>query len=216
LGPSGKKIKGAVMETNGQVLVEAVKLVPRPRHLCMEEGTQSAWLYEVLKPHVDELVVINARESKGQKNDERDAHALAEGLRVGSFANRVYKEEGSYGTLRELGRVYQKVVQDDVRVRNRLRGLFRSRVVDTGGQSLYDPDKREQWVNRLPEKMKPGAKLLFAESDAVGELRKRAEKELPHLIHAPTQGMEFVNSHTDTRTANARPAPAEGGKAGPG
>jgi hypothetical protein len=32
--------------------------VPRPRHLCMESGTLSEWLYEELTPLVDKLVVV--------------------------------------------------------------------------------------------------------------------------------------------------------------
>ena len=28
-----------------------------PRHLCLEEGTLASWLYEVLSPHVEEIVV---------------------------------------------------------------------------------------------------------------------------------------------------------------
>ncbi len=34
---------------------EAVGAVPRRRHLIFEEGTQSAWLYEMLTGHVDEI-----------------------------------------------------------------------------------------------------------------------------------------------------------------
>jgi hypothetical protein len=127
LDAGGRQVKKQVLETNGQVLVEAVKLVPRPRHLCMEEGTHCAWLYEVLKPHLDELVVICAGESKGNKSDELDAYRLAEGLRIGKFKSRVYKEEGGYGKLRELGHVYQKIVEDDVRVKNRIRQGVRTR-----------------------------------------------------------------------------------------
>ncbi len=178
VGPGGQKLKTEVVETNGQALVEAIKLVPRPRHLCMEEGTQCGWLYEVLRPHVEELVVVGPQQSKGNKNDALDAQGLAEGLRLGSLKTRVYKEEGAYGRLRELGRVYQKLVRDDVRAHNRVRSLFRSRVADVSGDSLYDVERRPEWLRRLPEKMRTGAELLFAQSDMTRELRKRAEKEL--------------------------------------
>ena len=41
-----------VQETNGKVLVEFVKLQPGTLHVCLEEGTQSTWLAEILGPHV--------------------------------------------------------------------------------------------------------------------------------------------------------------------
>jgi hypothetical protein len=52
--------------------------------LVFEEGLQSAWLYETLSPHVDELVVAGITQSRGPKSDQRDAYGLAEKLRVGN------------------------------------------------------------------------------------------------------------------------------------
>src|SRR5574341_1541771 len=72
MGPSGKRLKSMVVETNGSALVEAVKSIHGRVHLCLEEGTQSAWLHELLSPHVAELVVAVAPESKGAKDDLRD------------------------------------------------------------------------------------------------------------------------------------------------
>jgi hypothetical protein len=89
---AGKHLGQHVVETNGQALLECLRMIPGQRHVCMEEGTQSAWLYEILRPHVQELAVVNVVESRGQKNDELDAFGLAEKLRVGSIKSRVFKE----------------------------------------------------------------------------------------------------------------------------
>ena len=91
IGPSGKRLKSVVVETNGHALVEAVRSIPGRIHLCMEEGTQSAWLHELLWPHVEELVVAVPEKTRGSKNDERDAWARAEELRTGAIRTRVYK-----------------------------------------------------------------------------------------------------------------------------
>ncbi|MFT3770167.1 MAG: hypothetical protein QM820_32460 [Minicystis sp.] len=45
-----------------------------------EEGTQSAWIYEILSPYAEDIVVAMAPESRGQKSDESDAFQLAEQL----------------------------------------------------------------------------------------------------------------------------------------
>ncbi|MBK6532120.1 MAG: hypothetical protein IPF99_21725 [Deltaproteobacteria bacterium] len=39
-----------VVETNGQTLIEFLKLQPGTLRLCMEEGTQALWLAEILSP----------------------------------------------------------------------------------------------------------------------------------------------------------------------
>ena len=69
-----------MVETNGAALVSYLRSIPGRKHLCLEEGTQSAWLYEVL-PHVEEIVVAGIRESRGQKSDVLDAFQRAEELR---------------------------------------------------------------------------------------------------------------------------------------
>lgn len=40
---SGRRLQSMVVETNGRALAEAVRLIPGRVHLCVEEGTQSAW-----------------------------------------------------------------------------------------------------------------------------------------------------------------------------
>jgi hypothetical protein len=57
----GRRQKSGVVETNGRSLVEFLKTVPGRTHLCLEQGRQSGWLYEVLSPHVDEIVTVAHR-----------------------------------------------------------------------------------------------------------------------------------------------------------
>jgi hypothetical protein len=118
---SGKRVGEHVVETNGQALIECLRMIPGQRHVCIEEGTQSAWLWEILTPHAQELVVTNVTDSRGPKSDQRDAFGLAEKLRVGAIEHRVYKDAGAYRKLRELGRVHSMVVRDSVRVQNRIK-----------------------------------------------------------------------------------------------
>jgi hypothetical protein len=73
LGPSGRRLTSKVVETNGRALVEAIRSIPGRVHLCLEEGTQSAWLHEILEPEVSEIVVVSPPETRGAKDDLRDA-----------------------------------------------------------------------------------------------------------------------------------------------
>ena len=74
ISEKGRKLRDFPVETNGQALVEAVRMIPGHKHLVLEEGLQSAWLYETLSPHVDELVVAGITQSRG--HEERQARRL--------------------------------------------------------------------------------------------------------------------------------------------
>jgi transposase len=179
VGPSGKRLGSHVVETNARALIEVLRGIPRNRHVCLEEGTLSEWLHEVLEPHVEELVVAGVRKSRGPKSDKRDAFALAEQLRIGSLETKVYKGRGKFGRLSHVARGYGLVVVDVARAKNRLKSVLRSRGVGYGaGRSVYAKRERERWLGELPEATRPLAELLYSEHDALAALKARAEKAL--------------------------------------
>ena len=110
ISQTGKRLRDFPVETNGQALVEAIRMIPGHKHLVFEEGLQSAWLYETLNPHVDELVVAGITESRGHKSDKHDAYGLAEKLRVGNLDKPVFKSPRQFTRLRELSRIHMTLV----------------------------------------------------------------------------------------------------------
>lgn len=183
ISESGKRLGSHVVETNGQALVERLKTIPGERHVVLEEGTQSSWLYEILSPHAEEIVVTTVPESRGQKNDQRDAFTLAEQLRIGAIELRVFKEVGEYRVLRELARTHTMVVQDSVRVQNRIKAIYRSRGVAVSGREVYAQKSREEYLSKLPEALRGAATTLHAQYDAVEEIRKQAERDMVREAH---------------------------------
>jgi hypothetical protein len=67
LGPSGRKLQCQVLETNAKALIDFLETIPKNRRLIFEEGTHSAWLYEVLAPHAQETVVVGIRKSRAPR-----------------------------------------------------------------------------------------------------------------------------------------------------
>ena len=51
--PSGKRIGAHVVETIARCLIEAVRRIPQPGHICLEEGPLLQWPYEVLSSHAE-------------------------------------------------------------------------------------------------------------------------------------------------------------------
>ena len=111
LGPSGRRLKSQVLETNGKALTDAIKHIPGRKHLCIEEGTQSDWLHEILAPHVDEIVVTMPPKQVGQRDDLRDAFARAEELRTGELKTKVFKAPKQFSGLRNAVRAYGMVIR---------------------------------------------------------------------------------------------------------
>lgn len=199
----GKRVGAAhVLETNGQVLVEFFKLQPGSVHLCLEEGTQSTWLAEILRPHVAEIVVAHISDSRGPKDDARDAFGLAERLRIGAIDKTVFKQTGPYATLRQLSKTYATVVQDVVRVQNRLRAQFRSRGV-RANKSLYSKKRRDAYIALLPPSSMTAVNILFAQYDALCEVRNQAHKDLvtESRRHPAAAWLETVPGLGDIRVA---------------
>jgi transposase len=151
---AGKMIGQAVVETKAQTLKDYVRGLSGTIHLTFEEGTQSAWLYDLLKPLVTECIVCDPRRNKllesGNKSDEIDVAKLSELLYLGRL-RAVY--HGDHGTraLKELAHNYEALEKDNTRVKNRLKAIFRGRGISYEGGELYDYEQREVWLRQLSE-----------------------------------------------------------------
>ncbi len=181
VGPTGKRLKSLVVETSAPALIEALRLIGGEQHVCLEEGTQSSWLYEVLSPHAAEVVVAIAFSNRGAKSDEKDAYWLAEQLRIGAVQTRVFKQVGVFRQLRELSRVHT-MVRDVVRVQNRIRSVYRSCGVRTGA-TVYSRKNRDSWLEQLPRVQRVGIERLYEQYDAVQPIRRQAAKALVAESH---------------------------------
>ncbi len=155
-GPGGKRLGSHVVETNAQALIEVLRSIPGPRHLCLEEGTLASWLYEVLSPHVEEIVVTAVSESCGPKSDKLDEFGVAERLRIGAIKRKVYKERGQFAALGYRAKAHWLLVGDAARVMSRIKSLMRSRGVQVSGTAVYCATGRSEWITRLPEAARSG------------------------------------------------------------
>jgi transposase len=178
ISEKGRKLRDFPVETNGQALVEAVRMIPGHKHLVFEEGLQSAWLYETLNPHVDDIVVAGISTSRDPKSDKRDAYGLAEKLRVGNLDKHVFKAPREFTRLRELSRIHMTLVGDVVRVQARIKSLYRSRGILVSGENVYGVRHREEWQKQLASSAQTRATRLYGHLDFLLEQKKQAEADL--------------------------------------
>ena len=126
LDAQGKIIMESILETKASTLLEFFAGLRGSLFVTFEEGTWAAWLYDLLKPHVTEVLVCNPRKiplhKQGNKSDRIDARKLANRLRLHDLKP-VYHGENGVRMLRELARSYLTVVKDLSRVMNRLKAM---------------------------------------------------------------------------------------------
>ena len=151
---AGKMSGRAVLETKAQTLRDYVRGLSGTIHLTFEEGTQSAWLYDLLKPLVAECIVCDPRRNKllesGNKSDDVDVEKLSELLYLGRL-RAVYHGDQGTRALKELAHSYEALVKDNTRIKNRLKAIFRGRGISYEGGEIYDSRQQETWLGKLSE-----------------------------------------------------------------
>ncbi len=175
LSSAGKRLKLEIVETSGFALISFLKTVPGRKHLVLEEGTHSAWLHETVSPFVDEVVVAIPNKTTGNKSDAKDAWSLAEQLRSGAIQRTVFQRPRELAALRAAVRAHRHLTNDIVRVKNRLRALFRSRAIAVTAE-LYEPAGRKKSLAALPEDSRYQAEVLSTQLDALVPLLDHAEE----------------------------------------
>src|SRR5258708_32182915 len=154
MNAAGKLVMECVIETKASTILQFIHGLRGDLHVTFEEGTWAAWLYDLLKPYVTEVVVCNPRKNAllkdGSKSDRIDARKLAEQLYMNKIKS-VYHGEHGLRTLKELARSYLTITKDLTRVMNRLKALYRSWGIPCAGNEVYAPRHRSEWLSKITE-----------------------------------------------------------------
>jgi transposase len=182
LDESGRLIMQSVLATRASAILDFIGGVRGGVHVTLEEGTHSAWLYDLLVRRVAKLVVCNPRKNallkSGNKSDAIDARKLAELLRAGLLSP-VYHGESSALEVQHLARSYTMLTEDTTRVMNRLKAVFRGQAVSCAGKKLYAKRHRDAYLAELGTGgLRRRAECLYQEMDALQQLRREARRVL--------------------------------------
>ena len=182
LDADGKVILETIVATEAAAIIRLVESLSGPVHVTFEETTQAAWLHEVVRTFVGEVIVCDPRRNKllseGSKGDKPDARKLADLLRTGMLRT-VYHGHDATRKLKELVRGYETLSIDTQRVMVRIKAIYRGRGIRTPGRGVYQPQQREQWLERLSE---PGVRQrvgwLYQQLDQLRPLRRQAKQAM--------------------------------------
>ena len=177
-----KLIMESVIETKASTILQFICGLRGDLYVTFEEGTWAAWLYDLLKPHVTNIVVCDPRRNallqEGNQNDRVDARKLSE-LLCANLLRPVYHGENGLRTLKELARAYLTISKDLARVMNRVKAIYRSWGIPCAGKSVYHPRHRDEWLRKITQaSVRRRAELYYEQLDALVLLRKQARQEL--------------------------------------
>jgi len=168
---NGDQVLRETFDTTEANLLRFIRKINGKKELAFEECTLSQWLYLILKPEVDNLVVCNPvflAKRQGAKTDFRDALHLAQELRT-NHLKPVHHEDSKWMELRVLVNSYSDLVDNIVATKNRLKAIFRSYGLDTDRSDFYAD--REQ-IKSLPnEKLKFVASSLFSQMESLEKFK---------------------------------------------
>jgi transposase len=196
LDSSGKVVMEAILETKAETILAFIHGLRGSLQVTFEEGTCSAWLYALLKPHVTRVLVCDPRKKVGNKSDRIDARKLAELLRS-NLLRSVFHEDTGLRTVKELARSYLTMTEDLTRVMSRLKAIYRSWAIPCSGKQVYAPRHRAAWLAKITEAgVRRRAELSYQQLDALRSLQQQARKELlaEGRKHSATQLLRQIPS----------------------
>ena len=172
----------SILEAKASTILQFIHGLRGDLYVTFEEGTWAAWLYDLLKPWVTNIVVCDPRRNallkEGSKSDRIDARKLAELLRA-NLLRSVYHGEKGLRAIKELARTYLTIGKDLTRVMNRVKAIYRSWGIPCAGQSVYHPRHRKEWLSKITQaSVRRRAELYYYQLDALVLLRKQARQEL--------------------------------------
>jgi len=182
LDSAGKLVVEAILETKAETILQLLDGLRGSLHVTFEEGTSAAWLHDLLKPHVTQVLVCDPRRNAlikaGNKSDRIDARKLADLLYLNKL-NPVYHGETGIRTLKEVARSYLALTRDTTRVMNRLKALYRSWAIPCAGQRVYAPRDRSEWLAKISEAgVRRRAEIYYQQLDALRSLREQVRRDL--------------------------------------
>lgn len=203
----GNRVMECCIRTNTSDIRQFFKGLNGTIHVAFEEGTQAAWLYDLIRPLVSQVTVCDPRQNKlvqsGNKSDRIDVDKLAKLLRLGELKP-VYQGERTIQGLKHLVHSYESFVADATRTMNRLKATFRGRGITCRGSRVYGTEGREKWLTKLDiEGLRTRAGYLYEQLDCLQKLRKEAKKAMCREVskHSAYKLISHVPGIGPVRTA---------------
>ena len=169
LDDQGRELQWWRFPTQPQQLIAHIQAIPATdKRLMLEESNLARWLGELLRPHVQQLVVCDARRNRlishdPHKHDQRDAFAQARLLRLNEYKPVWQPTEPQRVLFKRSAKAYELAVQRQTRLKLQLKALFQHWGLFPTGSTVFSQTGRAVWLKQLPyDALRSQALLLYA------------------------------------------------------
>jgi transposase len=155
LDDHGTELKWWKFPTQPHKLIAQIQAIPAAdKRLMLEESNLARWLGQLLKPHVQQLVVCDARRNHlishdHHKHDRRDAFALARLLRLNEFKPVWQPVDEQRVLFKRSAQAYENAVQRQTRLKLQLKALFQHWGLFPTGSTVFSKTGRAPWLKQL-------------------------------------------------------------------
>jgi len=183
----GKIVGRYTVPTSILAIAEVLGSIQGIKHLAIEEGPMSGWLYRNLNSKVDTLISCDPRRNKlivsdGDKDDKIDAAKLAQLLRGGFLRPIHQSNDQDRADLKQWVILYHDRVREAVRSINKVRARCRMNGVKMPRAILRDPDQRSQWLHETGHAtLANQLTMLWMGYDAAAQQVRFARRQLSRL-----------------------------------
>lgn len=188
VNPDGDVLRVDQIETNERNLVSYLGRLKGQLILTFEESFLSKWLFAILKPQVDELIVCNplyVTKRGDAKTDKLDAINLARELRAGNLVKVFHADQNALYELRTAVAAYGRQVKMIIQTKNRLKMLYRSEGIVF---KTNEPYKNPELLEKLgAEPMRMVGQTFYQEIQFLEAVRKRYRAYFEHIARTQKQ-----------------------------
>jgi transposase len=210
LDDQGHELKWWRFRTQPDALIQHVQAIPAPdKRLILEETNLARWIVQLLRPHLQQVVVCDARRNRlisshPNKHDRRDAFALARLLRLNEYKP-VWQPTSDLRVLfKRAAHAYDDAVRRQTRLKLQIKSLFQHWGLFPTGATVFSQAGRLLWLKQLPhDPLRHQAQLLYDQLDQALAAQQQARRLLvqsgrpfPEIQHLRTiPGIGLIGAH---------------------
>lgn len=210
LDDQGRELKWWRFRTQPDALIKHVQAIPAAdKRLMLEETNLARWLVQLLRPHLQQLVVCDARRNRlisshPNKHDRRDAFALARLLRLNEYKPVWQPTDELRVLFKRAAQAYDDAVRRQTRLKLQIKSLFQHWGLFPTGSLVFSRATRQHWLQQLPhDLLRSQARLLYELMDQALLAQQQARRlmiqagrpfqEVQHLRTVP--GVGVIGAH---------------------
>lgn len=193
----GTEVVNRKFDTSEKNAIEVFKGIRGEVHVLLEAGELAAWMRQVLRPLVKQVIVSDPKANSWiakdpHKEDSVDAVKLATLLRIGKFREVYYDDSTDRGLFKQAVRHHDELVHRQADLKMKIKSRYRLQGVIPRGEAVFGPRGRKTWLVQIPSAdARTCIEQLYSLLDSTLLIQKQAYDHMVRLSKPYTEIARF-------------------------